>query len=179
MEETVQKKRVEDKILNLQSVIKKEKCIGRCGATSRRPVGTVCIILENLIAGVQPMSVPKIMQTYATEYTGEELDELPSVNFIRQCRTIAQVVNEILAAIKLGHNHNWKQLFTDGTMRRQIDLTTLIIGLMDDGGLDRVVVSSCLLPEDATSEGQVQAIKEKVSGRKMPAVVCDCNYANN
>ena len=46
---------------------------------------------------------------------GQNIKELPTKRFAQQCRVVAQNVNDILVAIKLGNIPEWKQLFTDGT----------------------------------------------------------------
>ena len=97
-----------------------------------------------------------------TVLLGKQLDKVPSVNFVRQCRVVRQHVNNTLVALKLGSNTKWKQLFTDGTSRRQTEFQNLIIGIMNNGVLDPVTVSSCMMLEDRTAEGQVEAILAKV-----------------
>ena len=78
-------------------------------------------------------------------------------------------MGETIAALKLAGTSNWKQLFFDGTTRRQKSFTALIIGLLDEDGedgnssIDPVVVSSCIFTEDETSENQAQGIIDKVS----------------
>ena len=142
--------------------IKKTKVVGRRGATRKWPVYVVRLILELLVVGSSPSNIPKLLQTMSTELVGKELEEIPSTNFVRQCRTVGQVVNEILVAIQLGRNTTWKQLFTDGTTRRQTEFQNLVIGVMDEKkNLTNIVVSSCMMLENATAKGQVQAIKYK------------------
>ena len=62
------------------------------------------------------------------------------------------------AAMRLGDADVWHQLFTDGTSRRQTEFQNLIIGLMEDGKLDPVVVSSCMWADDGTAENQIESI---------------------
>ena len=55
-------------------------------------------------------------------------------------------------------------MFFDATTRRQTPFTTLVIGLMDESShLDTVVVSSCIVLEDETSETTVDTLFEEVS----------------
>ena len=54
-------------------------------------------------------------------------------------------------------------MFTDGTSRRQIAFQNLVIALMEDGTLDPVIVSSCMILENETSEMQVKSIVDMVS----------------
>ena len=99
---------------------------------------------------------------YETLY-GEKPDEVPSVNFVRGCRVVVQVVGETITAIKLANADSWKQLWTDATTRRQIPFTALIIGILgEEDKLDPVVVSSCIFMEDERSETQADGICEKI-----------------
>ena len=91
--------------------------------------------------------------------------KLPSVRFVRMCRTVVQVLGETMVAIRLGRANFWQQLFTDGTSRRQTSFQNIVIGLKsesEDKVLDPIVVSSCIFLEDETSEKQVEAILDKV-----------------
>ena len=143
--------------------IKKERVIGRRGGGSKWPVHIVLLICELLVNSTPPSAVPANIQTMSAAMTGAEAEELPAVNFVRQCRTVLQNLNETLAALRLGKADTWHQLFTDGTSRRQIAFQNLVIALMEDGKLDPVIVSSCMVLEDETSEKQVKSIVDMVS----------------
>jgi len=67
---------------------------------------------------------------YETLYL-EAPDELPSINFVRECRVLVEVMGETITAIKLANASQWSQLWTDSTTRRQIPFTALIIGVLD------------------------------------------------
>ena len=54
-------------------------------------------------------------------------------------------------------------MFTDGTSRRQIAFQNMVIGLMEDGTLDPVIVSSCMVVKNETSEMLVKSILDTVS----------------
>ena len=54
-------------------------------------------------------------------------------------------------------------MFTDGTSRQQIAFQNLVIALMENGGLDPVILSSFMYVEDETSEKCVDYILETVS----------------
>ena len=64
--------------------------------------------------------------------------------------------------MRLGNADSWHQLFTDGTSKRQIAFQNLVIALMEEGKLDPVIVSSCMILEDESSETQVQSIVDMV-----------------
>ena len=100
---------------------------------------------------------------YETLYK-EEPDELPSINFVRECRVFVEVMGETLTAIKLANVPEWSQLWTDVTTSCQIPFTALIIGVLaESGDIDPVVISSCIFMEDETSEMQVDGIVKKVT----------------
>jgi hypothetical protein len=79
------------------------------------------------------------------------------------CRVVVEVMGETIAAIKLAEAPSWSQLWTDGTTRRQIPFTALVIGLMGNGEvIDPIVVPSCIFMEDERSETQADGIINKV-----------------
>ena len=148
---------------NVQLEIKKERPVGRRGGAKRWPVHIVLLICEMLVNGTNPTAVPANIQTSCAAFTGVEAEELPSVNFVRECRVVLQNLNETLSAFRLGNATSWHQAFTDGTTRRQIAFQNLVIALLEDGDLDPVIVSSCMYVENETSEQCVQSIIETVS----------------
>ena len=123
------------------------------------------LICELLLTGTAPSAIPKNIQImYETLYQEKLEEPPPSVNFVRECRVVVEVIGETIAAIKLANKETWDQAFGDGTTRRQIPFFALVIGLLDDdGNLDPVVVSSCIFMEDERSETQADGIVAKVS----------------
>ena len=68
-----------------------------------------------------------------------------------------------MAALKLAKAVKWNQLFIDATSCRQIYFQDLLVGIMDDDGMnDPVVVSSCIFMEDETSETGSKCVIDKV-----------------
>jgi len=124
----------------------------------------VQMICELLINGTAPTAVPSTIQSIYEMLYDEPPEELPSVNFVRECRVVVEIIGETMVAIKLGHAEIWDQLWTDSTTRRQIPFTALIIGILaDSGNIDPIVVSSCIFMEDERSETQVDGIVNKVN----------------
>ena len=78
--------------------IKKERPIGRGGSSKQWPVHIVLLICKMLGNGTDPKAVPANIQTPCALFTGVEADELPSVNFVRECRVGLQKLNETLSA---------------------------------------------------------------------------------
>ena len=112
---------------------------------------------------------PSIKIMYETLYGEKTEEEPPSVNFIRQCRVVVEIMGETVTALKLASADSWKQLWTDATTRRQIPFTALIIGLLgDEEDIDPVIVSSCIFMDDERSETQADGIVDKVSFELAP-----------
>ena len=151
-----------ERMQTIKLEIKRQRSVGRRGGSGKWPVHIVLLICELLVNGTPPSAVPANIQTSSAAFTGAEASELPSVKFVRQCRTVLQNLNETLAALRLGNASTWHQLFTDGTTRRQIAFQNLVIALMEDGDLDPVIVSSCMILEDETSETHVKSIADMV-----------------
>ena len=102
----------------------------------------------------------------------EKKVEFPSINFCCQCRIVVQVIGETMVALKLAKAVKWNQLFTDATSRRQISFQALLVGIMDDDGMiDLVVVSSCILMEDETLETEARCVIDKVCDTLCDSVV--------
>jgi hypothetical protein len=66
--------------------------------------------------------------------------------------------------MKLAVCPNWAEIFFDATTRRQVPFSAVIISLMRDGpeSIYPIIVSSCVVLEDETSETQVDGIVTKV-----------------
>ena len=97
--------------------------------------------------GTPPSAVPLNIRSMNASMNGCDISELPSTNFVWECRVVLQNLNETLAALRLGKLEEWFQLFTDGTLRRrrQIAMQNLVIELREENGqLDNVMVSSCI-----------------------------------
>ena len=65
---------------------------------------------------LHPINIQKM---YKTLY-GVEPTELHSVNFVRQCCVVVEVIGKTITALKLESVKNWKQLWTNAITRRQI-----------------------------------------------------------
>mmetsp|Transcript_47221 Transcript_47221/g.124471 ORF Transcript_47221/g.124471 Transcript_47221/m.124471 type:complete len:348 (-) Transcript_47221:164-1207(-) len=99
---------------------------GHRGSAWTRPLWMVQLVLEHLVAGIPPASIPAAIRSHAelTAKADEQID-VPSVDFCRRMRSVLRVLSETLAAYRLAKQARWKQLFTDGTGRRQIALQNL------------------------------------------------------
>jgi hypothetical protein len=144
--------------------IKREHLWGCRGGAGKWSAGVVLLICELLVNGTPPSAVPAILQSTSAHMIGSEVEQLPSVNFIRECRVVVKKLNEMLAAYKLGAAESCTQVFTDGTHRRQTALQNLAMAVKSgDNAIEHVIASSCIFAENKTSESIVDAIKAKVS----------------
>ena len=126
--------------------------------------------------------MPANIQTISAAITGQEVTELPCINFVRKRRVVVQNLNSTLAAIRLGEADEWHQLFTDGTYQRKIVLQNLVIAFMVDSKLNPVIVYSCMFLEDDKSDNQVKSIRktgniecEYVMSKHLPLIITNCS----
>ena len=154
-----------ERLCALRIDIKRERVVGRNGngGTGRWPVRIVLLICELLVNGTAPRAVPANIRSVSETITGQPIAHSPSVNFVRQCRVVVQNLNEMLAAFCLGHAKKWRQIFTDGTSRRQVAFQNLVIGVLNGDEFESIIASSCIFLENETSAEQVEGIKKKVS----------------
>ena len=148
----------------MQKEWKSEEAEHSRGGRKVWPVWVVQLICELLVNSTAPSAIHQNIQTMYETLYGESPKELPSVNFVRECRVVVEVIGETVAAIKLASADSWKQLWTDGTSRRQIPFSALVIGLLgESGNLNPVVISSCIFMDDEKAETQAEGLMEKVS----------------
>ena len=144
--------------------LKQEKKFGRRGGACW-PLWVTEVCCELLVNGSPPSAIPSSIGTLFATLNDEEPKKLPSLNFVRQCRVLVQIIGETITAMKLAACPNWAEIFFDSTTRRQIPFTAVVVSLMGDGpdSMDSIIVSSCIVLEDETSEKQVDGIVNKVS----------------
>ena len=112
------------------------------GGSRHWPPWVVQMICELLINGTAPMAVPSTIQSIYEMLYNKSPEELPSVNFVRECRVVVEIIGETLVAIKLGRADFWDQLWTDSTTRWQIPFTALIIGILAETRQNKDVVGA-------------------------------------
>ena len=142
-------------------LILKKVANGKGGLSWERKV--VQIICELLVIGVNPSGIPASIATLYEHLYGKPPDDLPSVDYIRKCRTVIQVIVETVAAIRLGRAVKWDQIFVDATTRAQSKFFAVIIGLLsEDLKMEQVTVSSCILLEDGSADTTSRMMFEQV-----------------
>jgi hypothetical protein len=122
------------------------------------------LVMELIVNGVPVGSInASIVSCNELMFGGKiEIEELPSVWYIRRVRSILLTVAELLAAYRLGNAIKWGQLHTDMTTRRQIPFLNLLLSYLPEGNhkynFQTVLMSCCIHPEDETAEAQISAI---------------------
>ena len=108
----------------------------KCGNRSKRwSLRIVQLILEELVAGVPPASMAAAITAFVKNIAPNIIiKKLPSVWFVRRCRTVLLIVCQILAAHRLSKATQWGTMHSDGTARRHVDIINLIITVMKNGG---------------------------------------------
>jgi hypothetical protein len=123
------------------------------------PLWMVQLVLEQLVNGTPPTSIsPNIASHIKLTMPGVDVDCLPSLSFVRKCRTVLRVIGETLTAYRLAKAEGWEQLFTDGTGRRQVAMQNLVLSVIEDDVLYPLILSSSIILEDETSEKQCNAV---------------------
>ena len=151
-----------ERMQTIKLEIKRQRLVGRQGGSGKWSVHIVMLICKLLVNSTPPSAVPANIQTASAAFTGAEARKFPSIDFVRKCRIVLQNLNKTLVALRLGNTSTWRQFFNDGTTQRQIAFQNLVIALREDGKLDPVIVSSCMILEDETSETEVKSIVDMV-----------------
>ena len=131
-------------------VFAKEKSGKRSTAWSLK---IVQLILEQLVAGVAPVSMGLSIVSFVRNICPNikiAIKQLPSVWFIRQCRTVLLIVCQLLTAHRLSKSDKWGTMHTDGTARHHIDIINLIITILNDGG--KVFANQFITFSDVTNK---------------------------
>ena len=124
------------------------------------------MIMEQLVNGTPPTAIPANLVSDAAYLVPFLEVHVPSVKFCREMRSELRIVTETLAAYRIAKAVNWRQLFTDGTSRRQTALLTTIIAIDGpEGSLLPIVLRGAFVATGETSEQQVADILEKAIGR--------------
>ena len=124
------------------------------------------MIMEQLINGTPPTAIPANLVSDATYLVPFLEVHVPTARFCSQMRGELRIVTETLAAYRIAKAVNWRQLFTDGTSRRQTALLTAIIAIDGpDGDLMPIVLRGAFVATGETSEQQVADILEKAIAR--------------
>ena len=90
---------------NIQKIhlyIKPDRTVGHHGSSSKWPVHIVLLICKFLVNGTPQSAVAANIKTMSATMTGREINKLPCINFVRQCRVVVHNLNYTLSALRLG-----------------------------------------------------------------------------
>ena len=90
--------------------LKQEVQVGQRGGV-RWPLWVTEVCCELLVNGLPSSAIPSSIGTLNATLYGEEPKKLPSLNYVRQCRVLIQVIGETITAMKLAACPNWAQIF--------------------------------------------------------------------
>jgi hypothetical protein len=99
------------------------------------------------------------------------IQEVPSIRFVRSCRSVLLHVTKTLASYQIGKANSYEQFFSDGTSRRQTSIQNVIIRFLSDGGFKTITLSTSIIAEDETAESLSKSIMQtfKESGELLDA----------
>lgn len=118
------------------------------------------LVVEMLANGTPPSAVSaNILSVCKLLFPGAPIvRELPSIRFVRSCRTVLLHLAKTLAAYEIASTDVYEQLFTDGTTRRQTEFQNVIIGVLTPAGYRRVALDGCILSEEHNAESVTTSI---------------------
>ena len=97
------------------------------------------------------------------------IEELPGVWFVRRCRTVLLIVEQLFSAYRLAKEEKWGQLNCDATQRHQSSYLNLVLSCVEEFNEDllpeqqeyvSILMSACIIAEDESAEAQKEAIIE-------------------
>jgi len=130
----------------------------------------VRLVIELLVCGTAPASVSDAVVAFVKNLAPQiQLRELPSLSFVRRCRTILVITCQLTAVYRLAKAPKWGTIHTDGTSRRQVAILNLIITILENEGDPEyipILASTSIIPEDETAVTQEDAILTFLDERK-------------
>ena len=88
---------------------KREVKLGRRGGASW-PLWVTEVSCELLVNGSPPSAIPSTIGTLFAMLYSEEPTSIPSLDYVRQCRVLVQIVSETITAMKLSICTNWAEI---------------------------------------------------------------------
>ena len=120
------------------------------------------LIIELIVAGVPPNSINATIAAVVANLAPDhvKINEMPSPSYILRCRTKLLIVCQLLAAYRASKADKIGAIHTDGTGRRKDNIVNLAVSIPQDDTLEQlyILLSSSIMPEDETAQGQLDAI---------------------
>jgi hypothetical protein len=104
---------------------------------------------------------PNILSTVEMLFPNSTIiHELPSLRFVRSCRSILVHVTKTLAAYLIAKAEKFDEIFSDGTSRRQTAIQNLIVRFLTESGFKTITLSTSIIAEEETSESLAASIMQ-------------------
>ena len=94
-----------------------------------------------------------LSQAKTTHPSSTVLHNIPSINYILECRSVLLCITKTLATFESAKIPTWEHLFTDGTISQQVTNKNFIIGVPEENGegFNSIMLSCSILAKDETS----------------------------
>ena len=118
------------------------------------------MVMEMLSHKTPPSCIPANILTIATILCPQFqiVEELPSVSFVRKCRSALVVETKTLGAFLVAKSERKVEHHADATKRRHVDITNSIVRCETDIGVRPITLSSSILCVNETAEMVTEAI---------------------
>ena len=136
------------------------KLIQKVGKPCQWSTDITQMVLELLYHRMPPASIPPAIQTMTSLVLpgAVVIRELPSVAFVRGCRSVLSYLTKLLAFDQVGFAKVFLQIHADGTKRRQLDFQNAAVRIPHGDSNKPVCINSAIVPENETSAMLVSAI---------------------
>ena len=112
------------------------------------------LILDLLANGTRPSAVSNSIAIHAKAFCREiVINGLPSESYIRRCRGILRCVEEMTSGYRLAKAKRHKQLHTDDASRRQVNMTSLIVRILEGDSYVPLTVLAHHIAKAHTAQG--------------------------
>ena len=118
---------------------------------------------ELLVLGVLPTAVPSVMTSSASVLLQWQQNvDVPNANFFRSLRRELTIVVETLAAYKLAKSLFVRQIGTDATSRKKLELlTSNVMITYPDGSVGPLIMSGAYIARGGTSELEANGVQSR------------------
>lgn len=115
------------------------------------------IILECIVCGAPPSSIKAILVIFAQTFdTSIDMKEMPSLSYIRRCRSILLTVTKTIASLRLSKAKQWSQMFSDATSIQLVPFQDIIFSLQESDVFKPVVLSAAAVLENGETADAVR-----------------------
>ena len=119
------------------------------------------IVLEMLSHRTPPESIPAnilaVGRLISPNYN--IVESVPSINFVRNCRSVLAVETKTLGAAKIAGAVKVLEHHSDDTSRRGVSFGNSILRIATETGYENVALSSAIFAADGTAESGVAAVQ--------------------